>query len=323
MNGELPLAIRFPVQFREIRTPVTPDQLRPLDQRCTRIQFSQSLKDDEHKQVAQLVRQHPSVELRVYGHISKDCSLGFLTHYPNIRNLSIDVYSPSNMEAVEQIAMGLESFSFGETKKVHSLKFLQNSRKLKSLYLERQQKDIEVVSGLKELESVTLRSIKLKDLSLLVQLEKLNSLKIKLGSTADLSLLPKLTRLRYLELWRIRGLSDLNSLAETKSLQYLFLQCLNKVEQLPSFAELNFMRRVHIETMKSLDSLDSVARAPALEELEVVDMKHLAPDDFLPFVNHKKLRNATIAIGSSRKNDAIAKLVRLPKVDRQFTFLDS
>jgi hypothetical protein len=147
-------------------------------------------------------------------------------------------------------------------------------------------------------------------------------LDLKLGGTTELGLVPTFTRLKYLELWMIRGLTELGFLAETRSLQYVFLQALRRVEEIPSLADLAHLRKVHVETMKGLKTLDRVAHAPALEELVVLDMPQLTVDDFRPFRSHARLRAATVAIGSARKNKSITELLGLPPAGgkRDFRF---
>jgi hypothetical protein len=181
-------------------------------------------------------------------------------------------------------------------------------------------KDIEIIGLLSHLEDLTLRSITLPDLSILRPLTRLHSLGIKLGGTRDLGLLPRIGRLRYLELWLIRALTDLRPIASVRTLQYLFLQALRNVKELPSLARLHSLRRLRLQTMKGLTDLRPAAKAPALEELVVWDMPHLQPEAFRPFTKSRTLRKASVQLGSDRKTHAVAELLRLPKVDREFTF---
>ena len=51
--------------LRAIHSPVTKDQLRPLDPRCHRVQFSDPLTDSDHKKLARFLRKYPKVALRI------------------------------------------------------------------------------------------------------------------------------------------------------------------------------------------------------------------------------------------------------------------
>ena len=54
--------------------------------------------------------------------------------------------------------------------------------------------------------------------------------------------------------------------------------------------------------MKGIRDLSPLATAPNLEEIILMDMPQLQPADFNPLVGMRKLRAASIGIGSSRKN---------------------
>lgn len=183
---------------------------------------------------------------------------------------------------------------------------------LRRLYLEGQTKDIDLISDLRELRSVTLRSITLPDLSLLTPLPHLRALDLKLGGTKDLSLLPELASLDYLELWMVKGLSDITPIAYLPRLEYLFLQALRQVETLPAMDGMSALRRLWLETMKGLTDLAPIRTAPALRQLAVVDMGHLQPEAFAALTDHPSLESLRAGLGSKRKNDAVAQLVGLP-----------
>lgn len=308
---------------REFESPVTPDQLQPLHERCRCVQFCRPLADDDHKAIADFLRQYPRVDLRAYGPYFKSFDLDFLRHYPSLRRLEIDVFNLDNLDGLQHVSPDLESFGLGQTKsKRHSLSFLRRFPRLRTLYLEGHTKDIDAIGTLSQLDDLTLRSITLPDLSVLRPLKQLRSLDIKLGGTKDLGLLPEIGRLRYLELWMIRGLGDLGPIASVATLQYVFLQALKNAKAIPSLAGLPRLRRIVLETMKGLTDLRPVADAPALEDLIAVDMGHLTPEAFRPFVGHPTLRRQNVGLGSDRKNKAVEEMLPFPLPDAKFTFDD-
>jgi len=312
----LPDANSYPF-LRQVRSPVTPEQLAPLDKRCQVVQFDSPLTENDHKRLAEFLRANPKVPLRIYGHYSTPLpNLAFLKHYTFLAGFQLDVYGLESTDGIEQLPASLEHFGFGQTKsKGFSLDFLRQFTRLKELYLESHMKGIQVISSLSSLDRLTLRSITLPDLTLLLPLKNLWSLDIKLGGTKDLRLLPKVGGLKYLELWMIKGLQDVESIAEVATLQNLFLQALKNVTTLPSFRTLRCLRRVTLDTMKGVTDLSPVAAAPLLEELFVVGANQLQPEHFEAFLGHPSLKCATIGLGSSRKNEQVKKLLGVPNCD--------
>jgi hypothetical protein len=301
--------------LRQVKSPITDDQLSPLDPRCKCVQFAAPLTEIDHIKLARFLAAYPKVPFRIYGHYSDPLpNLSFLRHYPFISGFQVDVFLLQSTEGVEHLPESLEFFGFGQTKsRKISLDFLRRFGRLQDLYLEAHTKNIEAVSALSNLEQLTLRSITLPDLNLLLPLRQLWSLDLKLGGTKDLRLLPQIGSLKHLELWMIKGLQDLSVIAEVTTLQNLFLQALKNVTVLPSFRNLHRLRRVTLDTMKGLTDLSPIAHAPALEELLVVAANHLRPDDFRPFLGRPRLKAATIGLGSTRKNEQVQKLLGLPK----------
>jgi hypothetical protein len=309
-------------RIRGLYSPLTSEQLRPLDPRCEVVQFSAPLTDAEYVRVAAFMRDYPSVTLRAYGFYSIACDLRFLRHFGSLRRFRVDVTGLEDLSGIEYLSPDLEYFGFGLTvKKTHSLAFLERFTQLKSLFIEGHHKDIDVLAKLTTVEDIILRSITLPDLSLLTPMAQLRSLNLKLGGTRDIRLLPEIGRLRYFEAWLVRGLNDLSAVAEVPTLQFVFLQALKQVESLPSFATLPILRRVVLDTMKGLTDLQPVADAPALEELLVYAMPQLTPGAFAPFVGHPTLRQANIGLGSVRKNAAVQEVLGLPRLSEPFVFM--
>ena len=301
--------------LRQVKSPITTEQLSPLDPRCNVVQFDSPLTEADHIKLAEFLRAYPETPLRIYGHYSKRLpNLSFLKHYPFLSGFQVDVYLLESTEGIECLPDTLGFFGFGQTKsKKLSLGFLRRFRRLNDIYLESQTKDIEVISSLSSLEQLTMRSITLPDLKLLLPLKNLWSLDIKLGGTKDLQLLPQIGGLKHLELWMIKGLQDIDAIGKTTTLQNLFLQALKNVTTLPSFRNLRSLRRVTLDTMKGLTDLSPIADAPALEQLLVVAANQFQPDDFKSFIDHSTLKSAMIGLGSIRKNEQAQQLLGLPK----------
>jgi hypothetical protein len=300
--------------IREIRSPLTDEQLQPLDSRCRVVQFAAPLSADEIARLSRFHETYPHVPLRIYGHYSQTPDLSFLRAFPFLKGFQADVYQLQNLDGLSYLSENLEFLGLGQTKRRFSLKPLAKFKNLKDLYIERHSKDLSVVSGLSHLRYLTLRSITLPGLSILIPLQQLRSLALKLGGTRDLALLPELKNLRYLELWMIRGLTDLMPIGQMNQLRYLFLQDLKQVNQLPSFKQLSSLMRCHVENLKGLQDLCPIATASNLRELLVVNMPHIPVEHFSCFKSHPTLQNASIGLGSKRRNEEVSKLIGLTSV---------
>jgi hypothetical protein len=298
-------------EVRALDTPLTDEMLGPFKARTGVVQFPKILTDSDFKRLAEWLRTYPHVKLRAYGDIS---DLEFLRFVPFVHRFGVDAAynSLQSLNGLRHLSQDLEDLTIGWTKQKLDLSIVRRFTNLKTLYLEGQTKNIEVLSDLVTLEDLTLRSITLPDLSLLLPLDRLQALDLKLGGTKDLGLLPRIGSLRYLELWLIKGLTDISAIGHLPHLRYLFLQALRRVETLPDLTGAVELRRMHLETMKGIRDLRPLATAPALEELLLVDMGHLQPDDLQALVGLPNLKAVTLGLGSLKKNQAAEALLGLP-----------
>jgi hypothetical protein len=300
--------------IREVHSPITENQLRPLDPRCRVVQFSSPLSENDFRKLSDFLKMFPAVPLRIYGHYSEAADLAFLSHFPFLKGFQVDLYQLTDLKDLAFLPDSLEFLGLGQTKRRLSLKPLARFKNLKDLFLEGHTKDFSVISELTDLISLSLRSVSLANLSPLLPLHRLRSLALRLGGTRDLSLLPKLSALRYLELWMVKGLADIRPVEQLRELRCLFLQDLKNVTELPSFAQLSNLQRCHIENLKGLHDLSAIASAKNLCELVVVSMSQIPVSGFECFRNHPTLQAASVGLGSMRRNAEVARLLGVPPV---------
>ena len=304
--------------IRELRSPLAPHDLRPLEPEVRVVQFREPLQDPEYRAVGELLSRHPQVKLRAYGDYSNQVSdLDFLRHFGGIQALQIDLPHLEDAGGFAAVLGGLQRLSWGSTDRRFSLEILSQAPGLRELHLEKHSKHIDIVGTLRGLRRLSLRSIALDDLEPFASLPELRQLEICLGRLGSVSAAAAMDKLQYLELWMVRGLSDLTVLSELRSLEYLKLQSLNHVAELPSLRPMTRLRRVVIEDMKGLHDLRPIADAPSLEELLVIDMPRLPTDCLAPFAGHPTLKTASAGLGSLRRN-AEARSA-LPGVGREVT----
>ncbi|MEQ8532249.1 MAG: hypothetical protein RIB86_10380, partial [Imperialibacter sp.] len=277
------------------------------DSKVQLIQFSNPLKINEIDQLEKLVfSRRPDIALRIYGHYGHRCDLTFIERLPSLRKVSADclmdatgIEVVTQLENLEMLGVGifnLDNFSFLEkinpnvTKlllhqtrsKKPNIESISRFEKIRFLYIEGQEKGIESIRNLTNLEEVVLRSISTKDVSYLTHLPKLWSVDIKLGGIENLDAIATLPQIKYLELWQIRGLSDLSFVAKLKTLQNLFLQSLKQLSALPNLSDCTSLRRLYLENLKGLKDLSSLKSVPNLEEFIFVMAQNQKPADMVP-----------------------------------------
>lgn len=282
-----------------------------------------------------LFLQRPEIELRVYGFYSAVCDLSFVSRVGNVRRfaadclmqatgvehiaqlehleeLSIGIHSLDSFDFLKQLPSGIKSLSLAGTKsKKPRLQTLSRFQSLTHLYLEGQQQGIEVLSELKTLEDLTLRSITTEGLNYISTLPRLRSLDIKLGGIKNLSAIANKESIKYLELWQIRGLSDIGVVSSLGGLQSLFLQSLINVRAIPDLSKLCKLRRLHLEKLKGLKDVSAIRHAPALEEFLHISAQNIQPEMYKDLMLMPTLKYVHVGYGSRKKNEEFNALVSL------------
>jgi len=293
---------------------------------------------------------HPEIELRVYGFYSKICDLSFTSRMTNVehfsadclkdavgvehiasmlrlKSLSIGIYHLQDFDFLKQITTRITKLFLGRTSsKKPDLSPLSRFANLEKIYIEGQQKNIEVLSALNNLREVILRSISTPDLSYLKPLSHMWSLDIKLGGIKNINAIEGMENIKYLELWQINGLSDLSVISSLVGLQNFFLQSLAQVHALPPFGQLIKLRRIHLDNLKGLEELSVLKDAPSLEEFIHTYAQNMQPEDYLPLLSIPTLKRVFVAFGSDKKNKRFAQLARdhnitTPQVWDKFEFV--
>jgi hypothetical protein len=290
----------------------------------------------------------PEIELRVYGFYSLVCDLSFVRRVPNARRfsadclmqatgvehlaalenleaLSIGIYSLDNFDFLRQLPSGIKNLSLAATKsKKPQLHILSRFESLTRLYLEGQQQGIGVLSELRKLEDLTLRSITTEGLDYVSMLPQLWSLEIKLGGIKDLSAIANNESIKYLELWQIRGLSDIGVVSSLGGLQSLFLQSLINVREIPDLSKLHDLRRLHLENLKGLEDVSAIRYAPALEEFLHISAQNIQPEMYKDLMSIPTLKYVHVRYGRRKKNEEFKALVlrsgKQADINRDFAF---
>jgi hypothetical protein len=281
----------------------------------------------------ELLIRSSNLEIRVFGFYSSACDLSFVTRLKNLHHFSADclkeavgvenVVALQNLESLSIGIYNLKSFDFladipreirvlslAATKsKKNRLDHLARFRSLRTLYLEGQQNGIEVLSELRALEKLTLRSISTSGLSYITDLERLWSLDIKLGGIRDLSAIQGKTSIKYLELWQIQGLRDISVISTLYGLQHLFLQSLRNVIAIPDLSKLKKLRRLYLENMKALVDVEAIFQSPSLQEFIHVSAHNIELTQYADLVRMATLERVSVGFGNRAKNQRFERLM--------------
>jgi hypothetical protein len=274
----------------------------------------------------------PVVLLRVWGDCAHPCGLSFTARLTNVHHFSADCLLQAT--GVET-SRGWGSSRHWESEYIHSrdLAFLgeipagfgmlfrgaTRSRKpdlsvlsrfasLIDSYLERQQKNIALLSDLRGLREVTLRSISTPDSAFLTPLVQMQSLDIKQGGIRDLSAIASMANIRCPKLWQIRGLSDIEVISSLTGLQNPFLQPLAQVKRIPALTRLGHLRRISLDSLRGLTDCEELVCAPGLGKLVFGNTRNLCLEGFTPLLRSKSLRRASVWFASDMKIAQISRL---------------
>jgi len=299
------------------------------------LQFSGPLNSDTYDLLnSSFFSVRPDVQLRCYGFSNQVCDLSFLKMMPNLvdfsadclhgkvinieslallrnlKHLAIGMWELEDLDFLNQVPSHLLSLSIEQSKSAKpDLSVLSRFKELNHLYLEKQTKNIEVISELSKLTKITLRSVSTKDIAYLLPLKKtLMSLEIKLGGLSDLSLLEGFEQLIYLELWQIRGLEDISFISSLTGLEKLKLESLRNVKTLPPLHKLKRLKNIELGNMKGLQDVSTLSEAPVLESFLHWSAENMDLSDYDSLLNSDSLNDIRVFFGSQRKNDEFKKL---------------
>jgi hypothetical protein len=291
------------------------EDIEETDLPCVEITFNVPLKKNDLDILLKYITRFKYIHITLRNYESNVWNdLSFLGKFKRIDSFRLSDNTFDAVNELKYLPRDLKFLNLNATKKKLDLKFLIKFQMLNELVIEKQSKNLDTVGKLKNLTSLTIRSITLPNLDVFLPLSnQLESLDIKLGGIMNLESLPKFTKLKYIELWQIRKFTDLTPVFKTKSLECIFIQSLRNVVQLPNMKELINLKFFHIENMKGLYDFTPINDAPVLEDLRLVDMIHLKPEDIEPLVGHPTLKYFRAGLGSLKKNNVVEKMIPLPE----------
>ena len=136
-------------------------------------------------------------------------------------------------------------------------KWLLQYKKMHTLWLgKKAKKNIECLSEMKSLKSLSLRGIKLLSFDFLRDLN-LEKLELLWNSNNDLKELKELKTLKQIGLWRINKLDNIDFVSELKNLEVIKLQDLKHITKLPDLSRLSNLKILVLDnTGISIDDIE-------------------------------------------------------------------
>ena len=303
------------------------------------IQTDKPLKENTLTRLNELFfSKRTDVEFRLWGYNRTICDLSSLTYLSNVEILSADclfdvinekyisnisklkklsfgAYRHTNFDFLNDISSTIESLSLHPTfSKKPKLDMLNRFVFLKRLYLDSQQSGIDVISCLKQLEDLTLRSISTDTIDYINGHDKLWSLDIKLGGIKSFKAIESLN-IKYLELWKVNGLKSIDFISYLAKLQNIFLQDLTNIKYMPELLNNKALTRITIQNLKQMRSLEAIKNAPSLNEFCFIMAMNHVPSDFAPIFENIKIEKVLIT-SNKKTNEYVDKMMKENNIER-------
>lgn len=248
------------------------------DPEITVIQISQKLPDKAYRVIDSILEKKSNLIFRIYGMYGMDYfDISFLKHMPHMHHLRIDchlrntpdfidfnIIKELNLKSLSLDAFDLHDYSFiqylgNEIESIRinadtmgkaikfDCKWLLQYEKLHTLWLGRKaQKNIECLSEMRSLKSLSLRGIKLSSFEFLKKMN-LEKLELLWNSNSDLQELKDLKSLKQIGLWRINKLENIDFISELVHLEIIKLQDLKHLKKLPDLSNLTKLRTIVLD----------------------------------------------------------------------------
>lgn len=242
------------------------------------IQISKKLPDKAYQMIDSILERKPQLDFRIYGlYLYNQYDISFLEKMPHVRRLRIDchlrdwndgldfnILTKLSLKSLYVNAFDLKDYTFVNNlsenlEELHifadtmggSIRFdcrwLLQYKKMHTLWLgKKAKKNIECLSEIKSLKSISLRGIKLSEFDFLKELS-LEKFELLWNSNNDLKDLKELKSLKEIGLWRINKLNNIDFISELENLEVIKLQDLNHITHLPDLSHLNKLKTIVLD----------------------------------------------------------------------------
>ena len=242
------------------------------------IQIAHYLPDEAYQSIDNILSMRKDLAFRLYWFSDYDeVDISFLLKMPHLKRLRIDcmdfksnperinfnVLTRLNLSSLHIACFDLKNYEFIKclSDNLEELVIMADTtgaginfdcswllryKNLKSLWLgKKAKKNLECISELQSLKSLSLRGIKIPDFAFLSRMN-LDKLALLWNSNADLHELSKLEHLKEIELWRINKLNDISFIKNLTELEVIKLQDLKHVTDIPDLSKHKNLQRIFL-----------------------------------------------------------------------------
>lgn len=298
------------------------------------IQIANYIDNNSLKMINDYIAQRdPHISFRVYRFDKTICNLQFLKYLKDIRNLSIDALPTveslellgylesleklrihtddlNDIVFLDQVSLNLSDLTLVTQKEKTQidLSILERFPNLRSLFLYKVKDDLNKLTRIKNLQSLTLNAISLPTLDFLNN-TKVAKLSIGYITDCDLSQIYGNNQINSLELNSIRKIKEVEVIKNLPNLSYCKINRLSQLERIPELNNHNSLEYLTLDTLSKLKDISNLEFAPNLKYLKIYQAKALEPNDICQILNNKNLLKVKCTTGSIKKDRAIEALL--------------
>jgi len=188
-----------------------------------------------------------------------DHDLSFLRFYKGIRTLRLDLPQVTDLHPLLELSPSLRYLHVSELDRNNlSFGFIGEMQALKFLSVVKHTKELEAITRLPNLASMTLKSYSLNKIPWLNECQSLKLLRIILGGSSDLKSLDKLGGLEELEIIWVKQLSDITAISNLKRLIKLSIEDEQHISRLPDLSKLKHLKNVCLRNIGALKDISAL-----------------------------------------------------------------
>ena len=294
------------------------------------VQFSDKTYSDKKLSVLnELCKKHDKdFGIRFYGHYSGSFDFTTLLRVPDVKCLYVDcLFQADNVDTLghlhqlEKLALGVFELKEPEILGIKSIQsvsdliltetrskglnldHLRNFKNLKLLIVGEHKKNIEAIGDLKDLEFLSLNSIKKTSIEFINRLKNLKTLKFILGGRENINEIEE-NAIENLEIVWVRGFNDLSNISNFAKLKTLHIEDSIQLSEIRFPNPLPDLRELKVLNCKGLKSLTGIENLPKLEQLRI----YKTGIDFDSFIDQRRPDHLKTLAFYTAKNKVDAKI---------------
>ncbi len=256
-----------------------------------------------------VLKKRKDIQLRLYGFRKVWGNYAFIKDLKHLSNLRIEWAELENLEILNTL----------DLKELHLLYLATNPslipitkhKKLKSLTLIEQDKNIECIEQLTQLRHLYISRVKIKNLNILSSLKHLKTLSIRSCGNVDLSPISRLAGLTSLNIGPFYNQTNFDFISNLKNLETLRMYDLRSVTALPKLSKLTKLRNLEIKYLNKLTDISELKNLKSLSELRCIGCRNLHENQFKIFKKSNALKKIYLSGEKAyKRNEEIRNMLK-------------